>query len=50
MKKSGFGCLVAITLFVFLLIASGAIYTVKETDQVIVTQFGKLVGEPVIEP
>jgi membrane protease subunit HflC len=50
MKKSGFGCLVAITLFVFLLIASGAIYTVKETDQVIVTQFGKLVGEPVTEP
>jgi membrane protease subunit HflC len=50
MKKSGFGCLVAITLFIFLLVASGAIYTVKETDQVIVTQFGKLVGEPVITP
>jgi len=50
MKKSGFGCLVALTLFVILLIASGAIYTVKESEQVIVTQFGKLVGEPVTRP
>ena len=50
MKKSGFGCLVAIALFVAFLIANGAFYTVQETDQVIVTQFGKLVGEPVTEP
>ncbi|MEQ1839709.1 MAG: protease modulator HflC, partial [Verrucomicrobiales bacterium] len=50
MKKSGFGCLVVITLFIVLLIASGAIYTVNETEQVIVTQFGKLVDEPVVKP
>ncbi len=50
MKKSGFGCLVIVTLFIGLLIASGAIYTVNETEQVIVTQFGKLVDEPVTTP
>lgn len=50
MKKSGFGCLVALTLFTVFLIASGAIFTVKETEQVIVTQFGKLVRDPVTTP
>lgn len=50
MKKSGFGCLVAFTLLLGLLIVTGAFYTVRETDQVIVTQFGKPVGDPVTEP
>lgn len=32
---------------VLLMVAGGAIYTVSETEQVILTQFGKPVGEPV---
>ncbi len=50
MKKSGFGCLFVVTLLAIFLVASGAIYTVQETEQVIVTQFGKLVGEPIKTP
>ncbi|MBW2109005.1 MAG: protease modulator HflC [Deltaproteobacteria bacterium] len=33
-----------------LLVITGGIYTVDETEQVVVTQFGKVVGEPVTEP
>ncbi len=32
------------------MIASGMFYTVNETEQVIITQMGKPVGEPVLEP
>ena len=38
-----------LALFV-LLVAGGAVYTVSETDTVILTQFGAPVGEPVTEP
>ena len=50
MKKFSIGCLIALAAFVLLLVASGGIYTVYETEQVIVTQFGKPVGEPITEP
>ncbi len=50
MKKSGFGCVVAATVLLALLIVSGAFYTVRETDQAIVTQFGKPVGDPITSP
>lgn len=50
MKKSGFGCLAAILLLFGLLVLTGAFYTVSETEQVIVTQFGKPVGEPIKTP
>ncbi len=40
-----FGIIVA----AFLLVVSGALYTVDETEQVIITQFGKPVGEPKTE-
>ncbi|MDF1659953.1 MAG: protease modulator HflC [Verrucomicrobiales bacterium] len=50
MKKTGFGCLIALALGAILLVASGGIYTVLETEQVIVTQFGEPVGEPIKEP
>ena len=36
--------------FLSLMVLSSAIYTVDETQQVIITQFGKPVGEPVLEP
>jgi membrane protease subunit HflC len=47
------GCLWAITIFGVLLLFRaflGCFYTVKQTEQVIVTQFGKPVGEPMTEP
>jgi len=32
------------------LLVSGTAYTVRQTEQVIITQFGKPIGEPIIEP
>lgn len=46
-KIAGFVVIFAIA--VVLLVVSGALYTVKMTEQVIITQFGKAVGEPVTE-
>lgn len=48
MKKI-FGAFIALVVLVVLLIVSGTIYTVREDQQVILTQFGKPVGEPVTE-
>lgn len=39
--------LIAIVAFIALLAVSGAFYIVPETEQVIVTQFGKPVGQPI---
>lgn len=50
MKKTGFGCLVALVVAAVFLVASGGVYTVLETEQVIITQFGDPVGEPIKEP
>ncbi|MCG8602742.1 MAG: protease modulator HflC [Verrucomicrobiales bacterium] len=50
MKKSGIGCLIAIAFVFGLLVLSGAFYTVHETEQVIITQFGEAQGEPITEP
>ncbi|MDF1823336.1 MAG: protease modulator HflC [Verrucomicrobiales bacterium] len=50
MKKTGFGCLVALAALAVFVVASGGIYTVLETEQIIVTQFGEPVGDPVKEP
>ena len=47
------GCLslsAAALAVLLLLVGSGAFYTVDPTEQVIITQFGKPVGEPVTEP
>lgn len=41
--------LLALVVAVFLMIVSGAFYTVDETKQVIITQFGKPVGDPKTE-
>lgn len=43
------GVIIALVIVAFLAI-SGGVYTVDETEQVIVTQFGKVVGEPIKEP
>ena len=47
MKTKG---LIVLVVFVALVVASGAFYSVDETEQVVVTQFGKVVGEPMKEP
>ena len=47
MKPSFFSVLLIAITIVALLIVSGAFFIVSETDQVIVTQFGKPVGQPV---
>ena len=44
------GVFVLIPVIIVLLVAYGGIYTIDETEQVVVTQFGKLVGEPKTEP
>jgi len=41
--------LLGIVILGLVLLVSGALYTVDETEQVIITQFGKPVGEPVTE-
>jgi membrane protease subunit HflC len=47
MKSKGF--IIVLIIIAFLLI-SGGVYTVDETEQVVVTQFGKVVDEPKKEP
>jgi modulator of FtsH protease HflC len=51
MKKSYFAAIaiVAVVLLLFL-VFSGAFYTVNQTEQVIITQFGQPVGDPITEP
>jgi membrane protease subunit HflC len=48
--KTAFITLIGIGALVVLMVLAGAFYTVDQTEQVIVTQFGKPVGEPVTEP
>lgn len=43
------GIIIAVVVLA-LLVISGGIYTVDETEQVIVTQFGKVIGEPKKDP
>jgi len=43
------GIIIAVVVLA-LLVISGGIYTVDETEQVIVTQFGKVIGEPKTDP
>ncbi len=47
------GCLTLLSIalaLLFLRIISGCFFTVNQTEQVIITQFGKPVGEPITEP
>ncbi len=50
MKTKLTGCVVALLILLILAVFSGAFYTVKETEQVIITQFGKTIGEPINSP
>jgi membrane protease subunit HflC len=51
MKKSNLlaAAVFAVALVLFLIL-SGAFYTVDQTEQVIITQFGQPVGDPITEP
>ena len=42
--------LIAIAAIAFLLIVGGAFYIVNESEQVVITQFGKPVGDPITTP
>ena len=42
--------LVAVVVIFLVLLAGGAFYTVGQTDTVILTQFGRMVGAPISEP
>ncbi|GAB4138017.1 MAG: protease modulator HflC [Planctomycetota bacterium] len=45
-----FHMLVVLAAIAALVVLSGSLYTVSETEVVILTQFGRPVGEPVVEP
>jgi membrane protease subunit HflC len=42
--------LIAVAVFIGLVLLSSSLYTISETEQVIITQFGKPVGNPHTEP
>src|SRR6267378_904366 len=51
MKKSYFaGIAIVVVALLLLLVFSGAFYTVDQTEQVIITQFGQPIGDPINEP
>jgi modulator of FtsH protease HflC len=51
MKKNYFlAAIVIVVVLLLFLIFSGAFYTVDQTEQVIITQFGQPVGNPITEP
>src|ERR1700674_3457556 len=50
MKKSYYLAAVIAVVLVLFLILSGVFYTVNQTEQVIITQFGEPVGDPVTAP
>ena len=47
--KGAFWAGVGVLVLVVLAFATGTVYTVNETEQVVITQFGKPVGDPVVE-
>src|ERR1700730_15805640 len=50
MKKGCLPAAVTAVALVLFLVFSGSFYTVDQTEQVIITQFGKPVGDPITEP
>ena len=49
MNKRRFYIGVSALVLVVLVVLNGMLYTIHETEQVIITQFGKPVGEPIVE-
>lgn len=48
--KNGIYALVGLIVVLIIMVISGAIFTVREDRQVILTQFGKPVGDPIVDP
>jgi membrane protease subunit HflC len=48
--KQALSILAAMVALVLLLVFAGCFYSVNETDHVIITQFGKVIGEPISDP
>jgi modulator of FtsH protease HflC len=49
-RSSGLLVLILAAVFVGILVISLSVYTIDQTEQVIITQFGEPVGQPVTEP
>ncbi|MCK5581338.1 MAG: protease modulator HflC [Candidatus Omnitrophica bacterium] len=47
--NKGINVLVGLGILIFVFFASGALYVVDETQQAVITQFGKLIGQPKTE-
>jgi membrane protease subunit HflC len=41
---------ILVIVIVAILILSGTLYTIDESEQVVITQFGKIIGDPITEP
>ena len=48
--KQALTILAAMAALVLLLVFAGCFYSVREVDHVIITQFGKVIGEPISDP
>ena len=48
--KTAFMSFIGVLALIGLTLLSGALYTVNQTEQVIITQFGRPVGNPISEP
>ena len=46
-KAKGIGCLVAVVFILATFVLSNALFTVHETEQVLITQFGDVIGKPI---
>ena len=49
-RSSGLLVLILAAVFVGILVISFSVYTIDQTEQVIITQFGEPVGDPITEP
>jgi membrane protease subunit HflC len=49
MKEKPLGCLIAFLIVALAILAKNTLYTVNETEQVIITKFGKPIGDPITE-
>ncbi len=47
--KTGISIIIGLVVLVMFLFVSGAIYTIDETQQVVITQFGKPIGRPITQ-
>ena len=50
MRERGKALAIALFCLVILLVLMGSVYIVSETEQVVITQFGDPVGDPITEP